>query len=274
MKGWGWNNMKELKTQQTAEISASPSKLKPIVTSLLVLLLVLGSSWQIGFSFTELIHGLPNMWDLIVQLVPPDWAYFSVITSPLLETIRMAIIGTTIGGIIAFPLSILAARNVFHSIWITVPARFILNLIRTLPELLLAALFVAVFGIGPIPGIFALTLFSLGIIAKLFYESVESIDPGPMEAMTAVGANKIKWIFFGVVPQVMASFTSFFLYTFEINIRAAAVLGLVGAGGIGLYYEQTLGFLDYGKTASIIMYTLIVVLLIDYLSTKIREKLT
>lgn len=85
-------------------------------------------------------------------------------------------------------------------------------------------------------------LFSLGIIAKLFYESVESIDPGPMEAMTAVGANKIKWIIFGVVPQVMSSFMSFFLYAFEINIRAAAVLGLVGAGGIGLYYEKTLGF--------------------------------
>ncbi|MFU0789851.1 MAG: phosphonate ABC transporter, permease protein PhnE [Virgibacillus proomii] len=265
--------MKQAQIKQSVVVPNPPTKLKPILTILLVALAIIWASWQIEFSFTELVQGLPNMWDLIVQLVPPNWDYFSVITTPILETIRMAVIGTTLGGLIAFPLSILAARNVFQSVWITVPARFVLNLIRTIPELLLAALFVAVFGIGPIPGIFALMFFSIGIIAKLFYESVEAIDPGPLEAMTAVGANKIKWIFYGVVPQVMASFMSFFLYTFEINIRAAAVLGLVGAGGIGLYYEQTLGFLDYGKTASIIMYTLAVVLIIDYLSTRIREKL-
>ncbi|WP_077319927.1 phosphonate ABC transporter, permease protein PhnE [Virgibacillus proomii] len=265
--------MKQAQIKRSVVVPNPPTKLKPILTILLVALAIIWASWQIEFSFTELVQGLPNMWDLIVQLVPPNWDYFSVITTPILETIRMAVIGTTLGGLIAFPLSILAARNVFQSVWITVPARFVLNLIRTIPELLLAALFVAVFGIGPIPGIFALMFFSIGIIAKLFYESVEAIDPGPLEAMTAVGANKIKWIFYGVVPQVMASFMSFFLYTFEINIRAAAVLGLVGAGGIGLYYEQTLGFLDYGKTASIIMYTLAVVLIIDYLSTRIREKL-
>lgn len=265
--------MNKEQIQSVSTIPQPPSKLKYILTLCIILLLIVAASWQIEFSLSKLMNGLPNMWDLIVRLVPPDWTYFSVITSPILETIRMAIIGTTLGGIFAFILSLFAARNIFRSVWITIPARFILNLIRTLPELLLAALFVAVFGIGPIPGIFALTLFSLGIIAKLFYESVESIDPGPLEAMTAVGANKIKWIVFGVVPQVMASFMSFFLYAFEINIRAAAVLGLVGAGGIGLYYEQTLGFLDYDKTTSIIIYTLIVVLLIDYFSTKIREKL-
>ncbi|MBO1002618.1 phosphonate ABC transporter, permease protein PhnE [Pseudogracilibacillus auburnensis] len=265
--------MNTIEKEQTDHIPSPPSKMKPIFTAMLVLVLVLGSGWQIGFSFTELLKGLPNMWDLVVQLVPPDLAYFQVITSPMLETIRMAVIGTTFGGLLAFPLAMLAARNVFFLSIITGPARFLLNLIRTLPELLLAALFVAIFGIGPIPGIFALMFFSLGIIAKLFYESVESIDPGPMEAMTAVGANKLKWIMFGVVPQVMAPFMSFFLYAFEINIRAAAVLGLVGAGGIGLFYEQTLGFFDYAKTSSIIVYTLGVVLLIDYLSTKIREKL-
>lgn len=260
-------------TQQHSNVPVPPSKMKPFLTILIVLLLVAGSGWQIGFSISELTEGLPNMWDLVVQLVPPDWAYFSEITSPILETIRMAVVGTTFGGLLAFPLSMLAARNVFHTSWITVPARYLLNLIRTLPELLLAALFVAIFGIGPIPGVLALMLFSLGIIAKLFYESVEAIDSGPMEAMTAVGANKIKWIIFGVVPQVTASFMSFFLYAFEINIRAAAVLGLVGAGGIGLYYEQNLGFFEYGKVSSIIVYTLIVVLLIDNLSTKVREKL-
>ncbi|WP_340084535.1 phosphonate ABC transporter, permease protein PhnE [Siminovitchia sp. FSL H7-0308] len=256
------------------DASLPPSKTKSLMTGILVMAIVLASGWQIGFSFSELMDGLPNMWELVVQLVPPDWAYFSEVTAPMLETIRMAVVGTTLGGLVAFPLAMLAARNIFFSRWVTVPARLILNLIRTLPELLLAALFVAIFGIGPIPGIFALMLFSLGIITKLFYESIESIDPGPMEAMTAVGANKIKWIVFGVVPQVMSSFISFFLYAFEINIRAAAVLGLVGAGGIGLYYEKTLGFFQYGQTSSVIVYTLIVVLIIDYCSMGIREKLT
>ena len=104
-------------------------------------------------------------------------------------------------------------------------------------------------------------------MAKLLYESIESIDPGPLEAMTAVGANKVQWIIYGVIPQVKAHFVSYVLYTFEVNVRAAAVLGLVGAGGIGLYYDRTLGFLQYEQTASIIIYTLVVVLLIDYVST-------
>ncbi len=107
----------------------------------------------------------------------------------------------------------------------------------------------------------------------MLYESIESIDPGPLEAMTAVGANKVQWIVYGVIPQVKAHFVSYVLYTFEVNVRAAAVLGLVGAGGIGLYYDRTLGFLQYKQTASIIIYTLIVVLLIDYISTLLREKL-
>lgn len=107
-------------------------------------------------------------------------------------------------------------------------------------------------------------------MAKLLYES---IDPGPLEAMTAVGANKVQWIVYGVIPQVKAHFVSYVLYTFEVNVRAAAVLGLVGAGGIGLYYDRTLGFLQYQQTASIIIYTLVVVLVIDYVSTLLREKL-
>ncbi|MGY4688829.1 phosphonate ABC transporter, permease protein PhnE [Salibacterium sp. K-3] len=265
--------MKEEPVPLSKAAPLPPSKTKPVLTIVIVLLLVIGSGWQIGFSITDLTTGLPEMGNLIVQLIPPDWSYFSEVTSPMMETIQMAVLGTTFGGLIAFPLSMLAASNIFHTNWITVPSRLLLNLIRTLPELLLAALFVAIFGIGPVPGVFALMLFSLGIIAKLFFESVEAIDAGPMEAMTAVGANKLKWIMFGVVPQVMSSFMSFFLYAFEINIRAAAVLGLVGAGGIGLYYEQNLGFFEYARVSTIIIYSLIVVLLIDFLSTRIREKL-
>ncbi|HFK1765831.1 phosphate ABC transporter permease [Bacillus wiedmannii] len=260
-------------TIYSKSIPKPPSKLKHMLTAILVILLLWGSSVQVDASFSKLVVGFPNMIDLLKEMVPPDWSYFQVITTAMLDTIRMAIIGTTLGAILAIPLALFAASNVFTSTFLYGPARLILNFIRTIPDLLLAAIFVAIFGIGPLPGILALTFFSIGLVAKLLYESIESIDPGPLEAMTAVGANKVQWIVYGVMPQVKAHFVSYVLYTFEVNVRAAAVLGLVGAGGIGLYYDRTLGFLQYQQTASIIIYTLVVVLLIDYVSTLLREKL-
>lgn len=260
-------------TIYSKSIPKPPSKLKHMLTAILVILLLWGSSVQVDASFSKLVVGFPNMIDLLKEMVPPDWSYFQVITTAMLDTIRMAIIGTTLGAILAIPLALLAASNVFTSTFLYGPARLVLNFIRTIPDLLLAAIFVAIFGIGPLPGILALTFFSIGLVAKLLYESIESIDSGPLEAMTAVGANKVQWIVYGVIPQVKAHFVSYVLYTFEVNVRAAAVLGLVGAGGIGLYYDRTLGFLQYQQTASIIIYTLFVVLLIDYVSTLLREKL-
>ena len=260
-------------TIYSKSIPKPPSKLKHMLTFILVILMLWSSSVQVDASFSKLVVGFPNMMDLLKEMVPPDWSYFQVITTAMLDTIRMAIIGTTLGAILAIPLALFAASNVFTSAFLYSPARLILNFIRTIPDLLLAAIFVAIFGIGPLPGILALTFFSIGLVAKLLYESIESIDPGPLEAMTAVGANKVQWIVYGVIPQVKAHFVSYVLYTFEVNVRAAAVLGLVGAGGIGLYYDRTLGFLQYQQTASIIIYTLVVVLLIDHVSTLLREKL-
>ncbi|WP_242263856.1 phosphonate ABC transporter, permease protein PhnE [Bacillus cereus group sp. BfR-BA-01400] len=260
-------------TIYSKSIPKPPSKLKHMLTFILFILLLWGSSIQVDASFSKLVVGFPNIMDLLKEMVPPDWSYFQVITTAMLDTIRMAIIGTTLGAILAIPLALFAASNVFTSTFLYSPARLILNFIRTIPDLLLAAIFVAIFGIGPLPGILALTSFSIGLVAKLLYESIESIDPGPLEAMTAVGANKVQWIVYGVIPQVKAHFVSYVLYTFEVNVRAAAVLGLVGAGGIGLYYDRTLGFLQYQQTASIIIYTLVVVLVIDYVSTLLREKL-
>lgn len=259
--------------EQSILHSTSSNKFKHFFTFLLLLLVLWVSGKKVDFSLSMLVTGLPNMLDLLREMFPPDWSYVSNITQPMLETIRMAILGTTFGAIIAIPIALFSARNIFEHPFITMPTRFLLNLIRTIPDLLLASIFVAIFGIGVLPGIFALTVFSIGIIAKLTFEAMESIDSGPLEAMTAVGANKIKWIAFRVIPQVLPQFLSFVLYTFEVNVRAAAVLGLVGAGGIGLYYERTLGFFEYDKTATIIIYTLVVVLIIDTISTKLREKL-
>ncbi|WP_077623561.1 phosphonate ABC transporter, permease protein PhnE [Sediminibacillus massiliensis] len=255
------------------KIPKAPSKIKHYLTFALIILLLWGSAFQTDSTLGELIEGFPNMLDLLVQMVPPNWAYFDNIIQAMLDTIRMAVLGTTIGALLAIPFALFSASNMVKNSWIYYPVRFVLNLVRTIPELLLAAIFVAIFGLGPLPGIFALGIFSTGIIAKLTYEAIEGIDKGPLEAMTAVGANKVQWVSFSVVPQVSAYYVSYVLYSFEINIRAAAILGLVGAGGIGEYYDRTLGFLEYDKVSTIIIFTLVVVLIIDYVSTKLRENL-
>lgn len=246
---------------------------KTLFTLLLLLALIIWSGYQTQFNLNNLAAGGPEMMNLIKEMWPPDFSYFKEIVDPMLDTIRMAVLGTTFGSLLAVPVALLSANNVFKSRWINIPVRFILNIIRTIPDLLLASIFVAVFGIGALPGIFALTVLSFGIVAKLFYEALENIDDGPLEAMTAVGANKSKWITFGVLPQALAPYLSFVLFTFEINIRAAAVLGLVGAGGIGLFYDRTLGYFEYPKVTTIIIFTLLIVMIIDFTSTKVREKL-
>ncbi|WP_373605289.1 phosphonate ABC transporter, permease protein PhnE [Bacillus anthracis] len=244
-----------------------------MLTAVLVILLLWGSSVQVDASLSKLVVGFPNMMDLLKEMVPPDWSYFQVITTAMLDTIRMAIIGTTLGAILAIPLALCAASNVFTSTFLYIPARMILNFIRTIPDLLLAAIFVAIFGIGPLPGILALTFFSIGLVAKLFYESIESIDPGPLEAMTAVGANKVQWIVYGVIPQVKAHFVSYVLYTFEVNVRAAAVLGLVGAGGIGTPLIFALSSRNWSRVGIILLGIILMVIIIDFISSSIRKRI-
>ncbi|WP_438444482.1 phosphonate ABC transporter, permease protein PhnE [Gorillibacterium sp. sgz5001074] len=250
-----------------------PSRLKLYLTIVLLLVLLGGSAVRTDASIPQLIRGAPEMGKLLADMLPPDWSYFEKIWDPMMETVQMAVLGTTLGAIFAIPLALLAARNVTRTPYLNGPARFILNLVRTIPDLLLAAVFAAIFGLGATAGVLALAVFSFGLITKLAYESIEAIDPGPLEAMTAVGANKLQWIAFGVIPQVLATVTAYILYTFEVNVRAAAVLGLVGAGGIGLYLTRSLDQFRYDRASSVVILTLAVVLIIDYVSTKIREKL-
>lgn len=249
-----------------------PSNMKAIVTTAFIIIIIISSGMETGADFSKLISGIPQMGDLLIQMFPPDWQYIHEIINPLKETIRMAVLGTTIGGMVAIPLAFLSANNLTKNKIVYYTSRFILNLIRTIPDLLFAAIFVAIFGIGAVSGIMALAGFSIGIIAKLTYEALETIDNGPLEAMKAVGANKIQLIQYAVLPQILPQFISYFLYTLEINVRAAAVLGLVGAGGIGLYLNRTLGLFKYNQTSVIIIATLLAVIIIDGLSTILREK--
>lgn len=250
-----------------------PSSLKPTLSIVFILLLLVGSAIRTNASLPELIDGIPEMGKLFYEMYPPDWSYFGTVMGPMLETIQMAIVGTTVGALIAIPFSFLAARNVTRIPILSGVSRFVLNLVRTIPDLMFAGVFAAIVGYGALAGTLALVFFSFGLVSKMTYESIESIDPGPLEAMTAVGANKLQWINFGVIPQVTAQFAAYVLYTFEVNVRAAAILGFVGAGGIGLLLQRSLDRLRYDQASTIILITLVVVLIIDYVSTKLREKL-
>ncbi|GKQ43217.1 phosphonate ABC transporter, permease protein PhnE [Companilactobacillus sp. RD055328] len=233
---------------------------------------LVASSVITGVNFELLVQNISQFFELLTQMAHPDWAYTKYILSPLLETIQMAVIGTSIGTIVALPVSFIAARTVIKNKFVTGIVRFFLNLMRTLPDLLLAALFVAIVGIGPVAGVATLAVFSFAMISKLFYEAIETIDIGSIEALTTSGANKIQIIMIAIIPQVLNNFISYFLYTFEINVRASTVLGYLGAGGIGVYLQRSLSSFRYDQTAVIIIAIFVVVVVIDTLSNVLREK--
>ncbi|MCO6540946.1 MAG: phosphonate ABC transporter, permease protein PhnE [Lactobacillus sp.] len=247
--------------------------LQSLSSVLIFVILLIGSAKVCGINWSSLNQNFSQFFDLFKKMAHPQWSYVTVVIQPIIETIKMALIGTTLGSIIALPICVFAARNIVTNKIVTTSIRFLLNIIRTLPDLMLAALFVAIVGIGPLAGILTLAIFSFGMVSKLFYEAIETIDSGPLEALQAVGANKIQIIVFAVLPQVINNFVSYFLYTLEINVRASTVLGYLGAGGIGVYLQRSLDSFNYQQTAVIILAILVVVLIIDGLSNYLREKL-
>ncbi len=196
---------------------------------------------------------------------PSKLAYAPQVWEKLVETIQMAIIATTFAAIVSIPIFLLSAANLFPSAWIHQPVRFIMNVLRTIPDILLAIIFVGIFGVGVFPGIMALFIFSLGLLAKLMYETVESIDMNPLEAIRASGGNTLQVIWYAVIPQVLPQFVSFSLYVFEVNVRASTVLGFVGAGGIGLLLQQQINFFNFPRVMTIIIIIFVAVVIIDTL---------
>jgi len=191
------------------------------------------------------------------------WAMF--------ETIQMAFIGTVIGIAIALPLSMLAARNL-NSKFVYAPIRAILAAIRTFPSILWALLFVIMVGSGAYAGILAIVMYTIGFIAKLQYEAIETIDSEPMDAVGSIGVSKVQLITYVVIPESASHLLGQMLYMFDYNIRQTSILGLVGAGGIGFYIINYIKFFEYGKAAVFMIVVLVTVLIIDWASVKIRDK--
>ncbi|PPF45980.1 phosphonate ABC transporter, permease protein PhnE [Pseudoclavibacter sp. AY1F1] len=225
------------------------------------------------FNFAKLGDGAINMGEFLSRLFPPDFSKFGTIFSLLIETLQMAIVGTVLGAVLSLFMAFAASSNIAPK-WMYYPARWVMNIIRSVPDLVFALMFVSAVGLGPFAGILAMTLGSIGSIGKVYAEAMESVDRGPMSAMQAVGASRRQLIQYGVLPQAAPLLVSYTLLLFEGNVRGATILGLVGAGGIGLELTTAMKMYDYGHLSAIIICIIVLVTLIDQGSALIRKRLT
>ena len=245
----------------------------PLILLLLAVAIVL-SLRMTGFSLAVVVTKFDKLLDLFVKLFHPKWSFFEKVTRPLVDTIKMSILGTVIGCLLALPVSVLASTNIDKSRVIVSVLRFILALIRTLPTLVIALVCALVFGLGTFAGTLAISVFTFGIVAKMLYESIETIDMGPFEAMEAMGANKFQAFWSACVPQILPVYLSHSLYCFEMNVRASAILGYVGAGGLGITINERIGWRDYEGLGMVLLTLFVVVGAIEFLSEYLRGKLS
>lgn len=204
-------------------------------------------------------------------MFPPDMAVLEVALRAILETIVIAFFGTLFGMIVSLPLGIIGARNLF-SRRVVGGVRLILAGIRTLPALLWAIFFVILVGFGVGSGIMAMTMYTVGYLGKMQYEAIEGMDMEPFDAIRATGVSKLKLILFVVLPMCANNLLSHVLFMFDYNVRASSILGFVGAGGIGFYIGGYLKLLQYDKVMTLLLVVFVTVVLIDYLSMKIRDR--
>lgn len=237
----------------------------------LVIAAVIAMSYNMDANPVEFVEGMPNLAIVLKELTEVEPELFGTALWSMIETIQMAFIGTVVGISIALPLSMLAARNLYSK-WVYVPIRAILAAARTFPSILWAILFVIMVGLGPFAGILAIIMYTVGFIAKLQYESIEAIDSDPVEAISSIGISKSQLIRHVVLPESAPHLLSQMLYMFDYNVRQTSILGLVGAGGIGFYIINYIKFFEYGKAAIFMLVVLITVLIIDWISVKIRDK--
>ena len=245
----------------------------PLIVILLALAVWL-SLEATGFEMSVIIRKFSKMVDLLEKILQPDWSFFPKVISPLVDTIKMSILGTVIGCVLALPVAILSSSNIHRSFPLVSFFRFLLALIRTLPTLIIALVCALIFSLGTFSGTIAIAIFTFGIVAKMLFESIETIDMGPFEAMEALGADKFQAFWSACVPQILPVYLSHSLYCFEMNIRASAILGYVGAGGLGITINERIGWRDYNSLGMVLLSLFVVVVAIDFFSEYLRKKLS
>ena len=234
--------------------------------------LFLWSAWATEVSATRVIEGAPFMLDFLRRMLPPDLSVLGQALTGAGQTLQIALVGTGVSALLALPVGFAAARNVAPP-WLFYAARSVLNVFRAIDTLVYALFFVAAVGLGPFPGVLAVVAYTSTVLAKLYSEAIEAIDPGPVEAVAATGASRLQVLRWGVLPQIVPLFLSFTLYRFETNIRAATILGFVGAGGIGFYIQTYLRTLNYPAASAVLLVLIAMVMLVDFASSRIRARL-
>jgi phosphonate transport system permease protein len=223
----------------------------------------------------RIARGLPQASEILRQMFGnPDWGYFrEKVIFGLKESLQIAALGTAIAAVLAIPFGVLAARNLSRLYALPFIGKVLLNMIRTFPELVLALVFIKALGPGPFAGVLAVGFHSIGMIGKLYAERIETVDKGALEALSASGASPVEVFRHGILPEVFPDFLSYALYRFDLNVRSATVLGLVGAGGVGTLLQFQFMASNWRTIGVILIGIIITVGLVDFVSARLRARL-
>jgi phosphonate transport system permease protein len=238
-------------------------------------LVVLLYSWALQglkVDFELLKNSFPYITDFVSRLFPPNLEVVDIAIKALIETIQMSLWGTTIGAMLSLPIAVASANNIAPR-WLQWLANLLQNAVRSVPSIILGLIFVAATGLGAPAGTLALGIYTIGYLGKFYQQAIEAVDPRSVESLQVTGASKLQIFQYGILPQVMPLGLGYTLWMFEYNIRAASVLGVVGAGGIGFELKSYIDGFEYTKATTMMLVLLIVVTLIDVFSSQLRHRL-
>lgn len=262
-------------TNQTVVLPPKP--LTPYILIGFTLVLLLGlyvTDFSLWVIITRVFNFKLGPFGIVKRFFPVDWSYVPDVIDPIFETIQMSFLGSLIGSVLALPAAYLASQNLTKSKFVVSMVRLLLSILRTLPILIYAVFFKLIFYLGALPGTIAIALFTFSIVSKMLYERIEVLDLGAYHAIQSTGASKIKAFITALLPEILPIFYSLSLYAFEINIRYAAILGYVGAGGIGFDLDNAMKNINQNdRTIVILLFIFVTVLIIENTSRFLRRRL-
>jgi len=268
-------SLEDLERQVLRPTPPSSTRIVRWVVSIAILGPAIWSALGLNISMERILGAPADMWNIVRLMFPPDLTVGYVgkrVLPKVLESLYIAWIGTMIGAFFSFLLAFPAAKNI-SSRWLAFTVRLLFNAIRAFPELLLAFIFLPIFGLGAWTGTLAIGIHSIGTLGKLSSEAIEGIDSGPLEAIRSAGGGWSSVMRFGVLPQVLPTIVAYWLYRFEINLRVSAFLGVIGAGGVGAEMLNQINFRSFQKVGAVLITVIVVVLIIDTISAALRRRI-
>ncbi|MBQ9511573.1 MAG: phosphonate ABC transporter, permease protein PhnE [Lachnospiraceae bacterium] len=249
-----------------------PKSRMPLILLVLAIAIVI-SAKTTGFDFEILLRRANQLVVILGRIFRPNFSFFPKVISPLIGTIKMSIVGTVVGCVVSLPFAIFASSNINRNKPLLFVVRIIVSIVRSLPVVVYAYLFVFIFGMGTFAGSLAIGVFTFGIVTKMLYENIETIDMGPYEAMQSFGATTLQSFWAACVPQILPQYLDNCLYCFELNVRQSSILGYVGAGGLGILITERISLRAYEDAGMIFLTIFAVVWTIDLMNDFIRSKI-